>query len=296
MLYYRIIFFGVRAITHRRPKRRNKSGPQLSILAPGYARFQLQTTVDMLNSSTARVPHWLNDSNWEWRDTDITEAQQELRRLIAEWLRSGPNLLKLFKENPELQASCTEGTTMLIPNRDGVAQLAWFPRAVGHKNASQKDAALSRFIHFLVNPLAPTLGGPCERCGRFYIKNTKRQKTYCSHQCGTANTALTATQKRRQMEYSRKLMIAQRAIEQWSKRGSSRTSWKKWVSSRSENDITQQWLTRAVNSGKLATPLTGRHGQSWTPHKSPSSPDRVSGRIHVQAPGRQIVGQNESFE
>lgn len=83
------------------------------------------------------VPHWLNDSNWEWRDTDITEAQQELRRLIAKWNRSGPNLLKLFKENPDLQASCTEGTTMLIPNTDGVAQLAWFPRAVGHKNVAK---------------------------------------------------------------------------------------------------------------------------------------------------------------
>jgi hypothetical protein len=136
-LYHRITFFGVRAITHRRPKRRNKSGPQVSILAPGNARLQLQTTVDMLNASTARDPHWLNDSHWEWRDTDITEAQQELRRLIAKWNRSGPNLLKLFKENPDLQASCTEGTTMLIPNTDGVAQLAWFPRAVGHKNVAK---------------------------------------------------------------------------------------------------------------------------------------------------------------
>jgi predicted lipoprotein with Yx(FWY)xxD motif len=97
---------------------------------------------------------------------------------------------------------------------------------------------------------------------RFYIKNTKRQKTYCSRQCGTANTALTATQKRRQLEYSRKLMIAQRAIEQWSKKGSPRTSWKKWVTARTKNEITQQWLTRAVNSGKLAAPGPARHDRS----------------------------------
>jgi hypothetical protein len=258
MLYYRIVFSGVRAITHRRPKKSKKSGPQISILAPGYAKFKLQTTVDMLNSPSARVPHWLNDSYWEWRDTDITEAQQELRRLIAEWTRSGPNLLTLFKENPELQASCTAGTTLLIPNRDGVAQLAWFPRPAGHKNASQKDVALSRFIQFLVNPLAPTLGGPCGRCGKFYVKNTKRQKTYCSRQCGTANTASTATQKRRQAGYSRKLMIAQRAIAQGSKRDFARTSWKKWVKAHTKNEITEQWLTRAVNSGKLAAPVAGR--------------------------------------
>jgi len=41
-----------------------------------------------------------------------------------------------------------------------VAQLVWLPRRSGHKNASQKDVALTRFIQFLVNPLAPTLGGP----------------------------------------------------------------------------------------------------------------------------------------
>jgi hypothetical protein len=262
MLYYRVIFLGVRTITHQRPKRRKESGPQISILAPGYARFQLQTTVDMLNASNATVPHWLNDSNWEWRNTDITEAQQELRRLIAEWNRSGPNLLELFKQNPELEASCTEGTTLLIPTGDGVAQLVWLPGRSGHKNASQKDVALTRFIQFLVNPLAATLGGPCQRCGKFYVKNTTRQKTYCSRGCGTANTALAATQKRRQAGYSRKLMIAQRAIEQWNKRGSPRTSWKKWVSAHTKKGITQQWLTRAVNSGKLAAPGPARHDRS----------------------------------
>lgn len=216
----------------------------------------------MLNSPAVTVPYWLDDSNWEWRNTDSTDAQQELRRLIAEWNRSGPNLLKLFKENPELQASCSEGTTHLIPNRDGVAQLAWFPRVKGHKNRSQKDAALSCFIQFLVNPLATSLGGPCERCERFYIKNTKRQKKYCSPRCGTAVTALSATQRRRKASYSRKLMIAERAMAQWSKRNSARMPWKKWVKAHTNNEITEQWLTRAVNSGKLDAPVAGRRAKS----------------------------------
>ena len=31
-------------------------------------------------------------------------------------------------------------------------------------------------------------------CGKFYIKNTTRQKTYCSRRCGMGRTALSATQ------------------------------------------------------------------------------------------------------
>jgi Amidohydrolase family len=165
----------------------------------------------VLNSSEAKIPCKLNDSHWDWQIVDRTEMQQELRRLIAEWNRSGPNLQRLFKQDPDLQEKCTRGTTLLIPTRDGVAQLAWTPHRANHKNFSQKDAALEHFIEFLVNPLALKLGGPCERCARFYIKSTKRQKTYCSRRCGMGRTALSATQKRREAGYAHAASAAKAA-------------------------------------------------------------------------------------
>lgn len=180
--------------------------------------------------------------------------QQELHRLIAEWNKSGPNLDKLFKQNPDLQESCTRGTTLLIPTRDGVAQLAWTPDRTGPLNSPQKEAALSCFAQFLVNPLALKLGGPCARCGKFYIKNTTRQKTYCSGRCGTARTALSATQQRRQAGYAKKLLMAQQAVEQYGK-ARSRKGWKEWVLARTKGEITDKWLTRAVNLGRLAPPI-----------------------------------------
>jgi hypothetical protein len=39
--------------------------------------------------------------------------------------------------------------------------------------------------------------------------------------------------------------------------------WKKWVRAKTGNEITEQWLTRAVNSGKLACPVIDRRVRSW---------------------------------
>jgi hypothetical protein len=44
------------------------------------------------------------------------------------------------------------------------------------------------------------------RCDKFYVKKTKRQKTYCSRACGTFSTALLAPQKRREAAYAKKLL------------------------------------------------------------------------------------------
>jgi len=179
--------------------------------------------------------------------------QQDLRRLIGEWDRSGPNLYALFKKHPDLQERCSRGTTLLIPTREGVAQLAWTPSRISSGNSPQKEAALTHFIRFLVNPLATKLGGPCARCDRFYIKNTSRQKTYCSTRCGTARTALSATQQRRKKDYEKKLLWARRLIEQYgSKRV--RMGWKEWIAVKTKGVITEKWLTRAENLGKIQLP------------------------------------------
>jgi hypothetical protein len=256
MLYKGVRNKGVRAITYRSKKKTKKvadSGPQISILSPSYAKLQIQIVIDVLNSSTTRVPNLLNESRGEWQTVDRTEMQQELRRLIAEWDRSGPNLLQLFKRNPHLQESCIHGTTLLMPTRDGVAQLAWTPQRTDNKSSTQKDVALTHFIRFLVNPLALKLGGPCARCDRFYIKNTPRQKKYCSPQCGMSTTALSATRKRREAEYAMKLLKAQQLVEQYGNRRTPK-GWKEWICAKTMGGITEKWLTRAEGLKRLMPP------------------------------------------
>ena len=172
-------------------------GPNISILHPGYSKLELDYVIRALNSSTERLPFPLDASNWEWRSQDVEERQQELRRLINEWEKSDRNLLTLFKRKPDLEECCMEGKTYLMPTRDGVPQLAWLPVLKGPRVSPQKIAALTLFTQFLVNPLSLKLGGPCARCDTYYVKNTPRQKVYCSRTCGKGNTAQATTRKRR---------------------------------------------------------------------------------------------------
>jgi hypothetical protein len=130
----------------------------------------------------------LDHSRWEWQEMDVTERQKELRRLVAMWEKTNRNLDKLFKQNPDLQESCVSGKTMLIPSRDGVAQLAWLPDLRGWHSTPQKTEALRLFIGLLVNPLSRFLGGPCARCGRYFAKTDPRQKTHCSRRAATLKT------------------------------------------------------------------------------------------------------------
>jgi hypothetical protein len=229
-------------------------GPNISILNPGYSKLQLDHVIRTLNSSTERVPVPLDASNWEWRSQDITERQQELRHLIDEWERSGRNLLKLFKRNPYLEESCTEGKTYLGPTRDGVAQLAWLPVLKGRHVSPQKYGALTLFTQFLVNPLSLKLGGPCKRCDRFYIKSDPRNKAYCSRTCGKENTARASTKRRRKEEDDGKVLKAQLAIEQLMQKGPFGKDWKKRVATKMHSGVTEKWVTRALNMGKLERP------------------------------------------
>lgn len=116
---------------------------------------------------------------------------------------------------------------------------------------------VSMFGELVTNPLCEKLGGPCARCGDYYIKKTARQNTYCSLRCGRASTAAYATKKRLQDERSRKLAVASDLKQKWI---TTRTKedWKQWVSKQPRGkrmEITPKFLTRAVNKGELVPPI-----------------------------------------
>jgi hypothetical protein len=235
-------------------KPKELTGPQISILSRGYPEFQLRNVLDALNNSAQRVPVTLDASHWEWQLIDVTEKQQELMRLIAEWDKCGRNLLKFFKRNPDLQERCSEGKTYLIPTRDGVAQLAWLPVRKGQRISSQKQAALTLFTEFLVNPLSSKLAGPCKRCRGFYAKSDPRNKTYCGRECASGSTASSRTKKRRQDDHRDLLDKAELALEKLTQKGSLPKNWKKLIASEVRVGLTQKWVTRALNVGELKWP------------------------------------------
>jgi hypothetical protein len=194
------------------------------------------------------------------------ELRLPLRRLIKSWQASGPNLKKMmhadFGQWRDVQESWK---AQWLPTRTGRAHLLLLPDLPpDHMKKGQDGAyrptpeggAMVLFYSLTLNPEWDRLGGPCERCARYYVMNTVRQKRYCSRKCSSFATATASTRKRLDEEHANKLRRAQAAAQMWFE---SRTSldWKRWVS-RKEPDITSKWLTRAVNKGELGAPLSGK--------------------------------------
>lgn len=259
MVYYEINNCLIRTIMNRHKllKRIDHAGMRISILNPSYARLQLQSVLDGLNLESENRPHAFENTRWVWRQVDVTERQIELRRLVAMWEKANRNLEKLFKESPGLKLTCMSGTTMLIPSRDGAAQLAWSPDLRGWQSTAQKTEARKFFIGLLVNPLSLSLGGPCARCRKYFEKTNPRNKTYCGRKCGSGKTALGSTQARRAKQKNTMLEAAKRASIEW--RGNrNRKTWEDFVLRRVNeclrDPVTVKWVTRAVNNGELIRP------------------------------------------
>lgn len=109
-----------------------------------------------------------------------------------------------------------------------------------------------RMFGFLVtNPLCEKLGGPCARCGNFYVKKRASQKVYCSRRCGNAATAVERTRERIASERKDKLARSKAAIREW-RSAKPQQDWKHWVSKKT--GIDPRFLTRAVKNGDLVPP------------------------------------------
>jgi hypothetical protein len=172
-----------------------------------------------------------------------------LRQLVARWKKSGPNLQKLLDADRELHKLVGYVfQVVLLATKSGGAQLAMTPGNHLDLN-SREDIDLLIFVELLLNPQWEKLGGPCDRCRKYYIKKTARQKAYCSRSCGTAATARQTTLKRRAERHTDKLRRAAEAAQRWGT-SASKLNWKEWVS-KQQPDITPKWLTRAVNKGEL---------------------------------------------
>jgi hypothetical protein len=175
----------------------------------------------------------------------------------------GGNLKKMMDGDPELGKVMAEVcVTRWMPSTNRTAHLvlqpSWehilMPGQVARMRPERYAAVL--FHVGTLNPEWHRLGGPCARCGRYYLKKRKSQKVYCSQRCGNATTATVRTRRQRQANHADKLRRAKAAMREWTTAHTNH-NWKVFVSKR-ELDITPKFLTRSVNKGELKAPTKGR--------------------------------------
>jgi hypothetical protein len=216
------------------------------------ALLQMQFVVACLNGpviKTRRVG--ADNARWKRRRLPESEMENELRRLVEAWKRSGPNVTKLFEQEPELAAFSKRGQITFYPTDTGRVYLEWSPSDVIQEVSPPKDVALDRFMTLITNPNWKTLGGPCRCCGDYFIKMVDRPRVYCSPRCGARVSAVVAVKTKRERDHAEKVKAAQALIEEW-KEKKRRADWKVWIAS--DVKFTNRWLTRAVNRGDLKPP------------------------------------------
>lgn len=183
---------------------------------------------------------------------ELAPLSQSLRALVKEWSSSGPNMEVMKDRNPSLWKKIEHVTISIKPMKNGAVKIE--PVGIPRENQGLSDFE-SRihafFLMLLMNPLWERLGGPCARCNNFFIKKTKRQKTYCSKRCGKLSTSVDCNRKRRHAQHLEKVEKARRSIALWNASESKR-DWKMWVSAKT--GFTRSWLTRAVRNEELAEP------------------------------------------
>jgi hypothetical protein len=190
---------------------------------------------------------------------DYRPVQGELRKLVAAWQRSGPDVNKLLNANPMVSRYAQEFRTFFIPTHGPTARLAFLAAPDYSSQVSPVEVALGLFLHFLINPYNEKLRGPCKYCGNFYLKKTERKKSvYCSDKCGHRFTSLSANRAQRDREHKEQIQLAMHSIEKWSKIRTA-MAWKEWVYK--DTRISKNFLTRAVRGGELVQPVKQSRGQ-----------------------------------
>lgn len=222
-----------------------------SSLITELTKEDLNIVVRVLNGEPVFTAQWRDYLPPGLRERDFAALRLELQELVTAWKRSGPNLTKMLDANKDLSKKVEKGKTLLVTSDSGRAQLMWIPDPAPLPERTVLDHAAVLFVNLVLNPYWESLGGPCRRCDKYYIKKTVRQESYCSRRCGAAITALEATRSRRQAQLEKKLEMAQGAIKEWQKQRPA-VDWKSWVCLQTE--LTLTFLTRAVNNGAIHPP------------------------------------------
>jgi ribosomal protein L24E len=155
------------------------------------------------------------------------------------------------------------------------------PRTVPRLSSGPSSKALRLFVALTLHPNWDNLAGPCKRpgCGKYYIRDTSRNRVYCSKKCGTKVTAKNRNNERNRQERVKKLHEALEAIHELKLVRSNR-NWKQLVHDRHPH-IKTNFLTRAVNE---AARDAGTAGRDWSAKQAAELLKALMQKLDLQSP------------
>lgn len=205
--------------------------------------------------------------------TNLTEADRvELKTVVDMWLAAGGDHRSwtesmLRAKLPVQQYRDYKSTT----SADGIQQI--FPLANG--------AAKGLMVQFLHHPESWRLGGPCPRCGKYYLRKKRNPQDYCSKECRMANTVTEPALEAREKIRKHKLELLEKGKTEW-QRLNTREPWDvyavryadaiwrresataKWQATirksgiKESGGITKKFLTRWLNENRIQPPTESR--------------------------------------
>lgn len=177
-----------------------------------------------------------------------------LPELVQKWQASGPNTAKFVTKHPQLWHECLQAwKPALVPTKEGNWRINLVANAEAPGSAGARHKAFVLFNSLLANPLWSKLGGPCSRCGQYFVttreRSRKTARTYCSRECAWRSTAVEFSAKKRDAAREEKLVRAREAIKTLKRPAA---EWKRDVAAATGIDL--RFLTRAVSAGDLKEP------------------------------------------
>jgi hypothetical protein len=220
----------------------------VSSFAPGLD--EVKGVCQALNTEhfSVRLP---TPNGWVETAGDYKPTRDELRRLVKKWLESGPNIQKQFEADPVLAKASRVFDAFMIPTKTGLARVTYLPAPRDMTPGTPLSTALGLFLAFLLNPFNEKLAGPCKECDRYFVRNTKRQKTYCSQKCGRKHTSRESNRNKARAKKGSDIKRAQQMLHEWHKK-IGKEEWKSYVHRRT--GISKNRLTRAISKGELVLP------------------------------------------
>ena len=186
--------------------------------------------------------------NGKHDDESSRALQTEMRRLVELWLASGPNLVKMQQQHPELVPRSFQVST--YPLRDGRLGVTYLAAADEH-DEEPVVSARNLFWSMLLTPACLSLGGPCEcGCEQFFLRKGKYHQTYIK---GHASK-VSASKAMREMQAKKRaprLRTVNRALAKYQK-DKERGDWKEYVEV--ETGVTLNTLARWAAKGWIQAP------------------------------------------